>query len=301
MNNVRSRLRRWTVLGVVLAVVGLTVPDSATPRFDGSLVKVENARGLDTDPGVVWILALGSDARPGEPVLRSRADSIHLVGINPRTGHATIIGIPRDSYVDIPGYGRDKINAAMVYGGPQLEAAAVAGMMGITPDYVFTTSFWDFSRMVWSIGGVDVHSAHAFSEPLVTIREGVNHVNGVEALVFVRERYQLPNGDFDRSRNQGQFMVDGLRQVASVAAESGGLERALWTFAKHTDIDVGPVELYRLARAVLQVDPQLVDNCVIDGGTTFAGGASVVLPDLGQARAYAQDAGSDATLASGCS
>lgn len=285
---------------MLLLAVTVVLPDASPSPSGATLVRVDSASALDSEPGVTWILALGSDARPGEPVLRSRADSIHLIGINADTGTATIIGIPRDSYVDIPGYGRDKINAAMVYGGPQLEARAVADMVGITPDYVFTSSFWDFSRMVWSIGGVDVHSDHAFSYPLAKIRRGVNHVDGVEALVFVRERKTLPNGDFDRSRNQGQFMIDGLRQIATVTADPGGLEKALWTFTKNTDIDIGPVELYRLARAVLEVDPRLVDNCVIRGGTGSAGGASVVLPDLAQAHAYAADAGRDATLQHGC-
>lgn len=299
MTGVR-RLPRGSVLTVLLLGMALALPDASPAPVAATLVRVETASALDTEPGVTWILALGSDARPGEPVLRSRADSIHLVGINAHTGAATIIGIPRDSYVDIPGFGRDKINAAMVYGGPQLEASAVAEMVGITPDYVFTTSFWDFSRMVWSIGGVDVHSAHAFSYPLAKIQRGVNHVDGVEALVFVRERHTLPNGDFDRSLNQGQFMVDGLRQIMTVAADPGGLEKALWTFSEHTDIDVGPVELYRLARSVLEVDPTKVDNCVISGGTGYAGAESVVFPDLAQARAYAVDAGRDATLEHGC-
>lgn len=300
MTGLRARLRRWPLLTVLLFGTALALPDASPSPIAASLVKVETASALDSDPGVTWILALGSDARPGEPVLGSRADSIHLVGINADTGAATIIGIPRDSYVDIPGYGRDKINAAMAYGGPQLEARAVADMVGITPDYVFTTSFWGFSRMVWSIGGVDVHSDHAFSYPLATIRRGVNHVDGVEALVFVRERKTLPNGDFDRSRNQGQFLIDGLRRIATVATQPGGLEKALWTFTKHTDTDIGPVELYRLARGVLELDPRLVDNCVISGRTALAGGASVVLPDLAQAHSYASQARRDATLESGC-
>ena len=294
------RLRRLSVLALVLATVGVTVPDSAPPRFDASLVRVDSASGLDADTGVVWILALGSDARPGEPVLLSRADSIHLVGINTRTGNATIIGIPRDSYVDIPGYGRDKINAAMTYGGPQLQAEAVAGMVGITPDYVFTTSFEGFSRMTAGLGGVNVYSPDSFSLPEVSFQRGRNQVSGRVALAFVRERKSLPGGDFDRSRNQGQFLIDGLRKVAQVTAD-GGIERVLWSFAKHTDIDTGPVELYRLARAVLEIAPAKIDNCVITGSFGFVGAASVVFPNLAQAQSLAADAGRDATLEGGCS
>ena len=292
--------RRVLVLGLVLAVTAVVIPDSARHRYDASLVKVEGASGLDTDPGVTWILALGSDARPGQPVLRSRADAIQLVGFNAQTGHATVIGIPRDSYVTIPGHGRDKINAAMVYGGPQLTAKAVAGLMGIAPDYVFTTSFWGFSRMVWTMGGVRVWSRHRFSERLATIRRGWNRVNGVQGLVFVRQRKQLPGGDFDRSYNQGRFLIDGLRRARSVAGKPGGLERLLVTFLKQTDVDVGPVELYRLGRSVLRIEPAKVRHCVLRGSTGYAGGASVVHPDRSQAHSIARRAGRDGRLEGRC-
>jgi polyisoprenyl-teichoic acid--peptidoglycan teichoic acid transferase len=292
--------RRVVLLGVILALVAVIVPDSGRQRFEASLVKVEGVSGLDTDPGVVWILALGSDARPGQPVLSSRADTIQLVGFNPRTGHATIVGVPRDSYVDIPGHGRDKINAAMVYGGPQLMAKAVSQMMGIAPDYVFTTSFWGFSRMVYTMGGVRVWSQHSFSERLAKIHRGWNQVNGVEALVFVRQRKQLPGGDFDRSYNQGRFLIDGLRRALAVTGEPGRLERLLYTFVGQTDVDVGPVELYRLARAVLRIEPSKVKQCVINGTTGYAGGASVVYPDLGQAHSIARRAGRDGRLEGQC-
>ncbi|HYJ66514.1 MAG TPA: LCP family protein [Nocardioidaceae bacterium] len=292
--------RRVVVLGVMLALVAVVIPDSGRQRFDASLVKVDGVSGLDTDPGVVWILALGSDARPGQPVLSSRADTIQLVGFNPRTGYATIIGVPRDSYVDIPGYGRNKINASMVYGGPQLMAESVANAFGIAPDYVFTTSFWGFSRMVWTMGGVRVWSQHSFAERLAKIHRGWNQLNGVEALVFVRQRHQLPGGDFDRSRNQGRFLIDGLRRALTVTQDPGALERLLYTFVGQTDIDIGPVELYRLSRGVLRIDPSKVKQCVIGGTTGYAGGASVVYPNLSQAHDIARRAGRDGRLEGGC-
>lgn len=292
--------RRVAVLGTVLAVVAVITPDAGRQRFDASLVKVEGVSGLDTEPGVVWVLALGSDARPGQSVLRSRADAIQLVGFNPHTGYATIIGVPRDSYVDIPGHGRNKINASMVYGGPQLMARSVAQLVGIAPDYVFTTSFWGFSRMVWRLGGVRVWSRYRFAERLAHIHRGWNQVNGVRALVFVRERHQLPGGDFDRSHNQGRFLIDGLRRVLAGSHAPGKLESILYTFVRQTDVDVGPVELYRLARAVLEIDPGKVKQCVIGGRTGYAGGASVVYPNLAQAHDLARRAGRDGRLEGRC-
>lgn len=295
-----SRLRRWVTLGVSLALLAVVVPDAGRQQFDASLVAVEGASGLDSGDGVVWILALGSDARPGEPVLSSRADAIQLVGFNARTGDSTVIGIPRDSYVDIPGNGKDKISSSMVYGGPSLVAQAVEAMVGIEPDYVFTTSFVGFQRMVFVLGGVNVYSPHSYVEPLATIRRGFNDLNGVESLVFVRERYALPDGDFDRSRNQGRFLFDGLRAVLQRADEPGALERLVYSFTEHTDIDVGPVELYRLARAVLAVDPGRTTLCVLDGTVGTVGSASVVFPDREQARSLARRAADDANLEGDC-
>jgi anionic cell wall polymer biosynthesis LytR-Cps2A-Psr (LCP) family protein len=153
---------------------------------------------------------------------------------------------------------------------------------------------------VWTMGGVRVWSRHSFALPLAKIRRGWNQVNGLEALVFVRERKQLPGGDFDRSYNQGRFLIDGLRQALSVARNTGGLERILYSFAKQTDVDVGPVELYRLARAVLEIEPSKVKQCVIRGSTGYAGGASVVFPNLSQAHNIARRAGRDGRLEGRC-
>ena len=121
----RGRVLRTMVLATVLAVCGLLVPDSAVQSTQATLVKVNRAAGIDlaSDSEVIWILAVGSDARPGEDMTRVRGDALQLVGLHPRTGAATTIGIPRDSYVSIPGYGSDRINAALYYGGPQLLGA----------------------------------------------------------------------------------------------------------------------------------------------------------------------------------
>ncbi|MBJ7514215.1 MAG: LCP family protein, partial [Acidimicrobiia bacterium] len=73
-------------------------------------------------PGIapIFVLVVGSDARTGETV--ARGDAIHLVGVNPQSGQATMLDIPRDTGAQIPGHGTDKINAAMAIGGAQLIA-----------------------------------------------------------------------------------------------------------------------------------------------------------------------------------
>lgn len=298
-----SHLRRLVPLAVVLAVTALVMPPATVRDAPAALVKVEGAHNVDVSEKVVWVLLLGSDAREGSPVLRSRADAIQLVGFNTRTGAATAIGIPRDSYVNIPGHGRNKINASMMYGGPQLMARSVGDMVGIRPDYVFTTSFWGFSRMVDRIGGVTVRSKYAFSDPLRPrgYRVGKNNLNGIQTLVFSRTRKAFPGGDFDRSANQQRALVGILNQVRAKQDRPGFMERSVMGVLENLDTpNVGPAEVYRLAQAASRVKPHMFRTCVVGGSTGYVGAASVVFANIGQARSIAKRARKDATLEGSC-
>jgi LCP family protein required for cell wall assembly len=298
-----ARLRRAVPLAVVLTLTALVVPPAAVREAPTSLVKIEGAHNVDVSRNVVWILLLGSDAREGQSVTGSRADAIQLVGINTRSGAATAIGIPRDSYVNVPGHGRNKINASMMYGGPQLMARSVGDMVGIRPDYVFTTSFWGFARMVDAIGGVTVSSKYAFYDPLRPrgYKVGKNKLNGIQALVFSRTRKAFPGGDFDRSANQQRTLVGILNQVRRNSDKAGFMERGVMAaFNNMNTPNVGPGELYRLAQAAARVNPNKFRTCVVRGGTGYVGAASVVFADIGQARSIANRARKDATLEGSC-
>lgn len=297
------RLRRLVPLAVVLALTALVVPPAAVRNAPAQLVKVQNAHNVDVAKDVIWILLLGSDAREGQPVLRSRADAIQLVGINTKARSAVAIGLPRDSYVDIPGYGRNKINASMVFGGPQLMARSVGDMVGIRPDYVFTTSFWGFSRMVDRIGGVTVQSKYAFYDPLRPrgYQVGRNRLTGIQTLVFSRTRKAFPGGDFDRSANQQRTLMGILKEVRSKSGRPGFMENAVMSVLTNMDTpNVDPAELYRLAHAAALVNPAKFRTCVIGGGTGMVGGASVVFPNISQARSIASRTRGDATLEGSC-
>ncbi len=296
-------LRRLLPLGLVLAVTALVVPPATVREDPAALVRVENAHNVDVSPNVIWVLLLGSDARPGQSVLRSRADAIQLVGFNTRTGAATAIGIPRDSFVNVPGHGRSKINASMMYGGPDLMARAVGDMVGIRPRYVFATSFWGFSHMVDSIGGVTVQSKYAFSDPLKPhgFRVGKNHVNGVQALVFARIRKAFPGGDFDRSANQQRALLGILNQVRRNTGRPGFMERGVLSVLNNMSTpNMGPAEVYQLAQAASRVNPNKFRRCVVGGSTGYVGAASVVFANIGQARSIARRARNDATLEGSC-
>jgi LCP family protein required for cell wall assembly len=290
------------VLGIVLALAALVMPPATVRGSDATLVKVRTAQAVDHPRTVVWILCLGSDARPGQRVTGTRADAIQLVGLNLDTGAGTMIGIPRDSYVAIPGHGRNKINASMVFGGPQLMAASVGRLVGVRPDYVFTTGFLGFRAMVRAMGDVTVNSRFSFSDPIRPqgYKRGLNKLNPFQALIFGRIRHGLPGGDFDRSRNQQELLLGILRKARAHQSEPGFMERGLLATVRNTNTNLRPSELFRLAQAVTAVEPAKLEGCVLGGSTGSAGGASVVFVNSGQARRLGDDARRDGTLDHGC-
>jgi LCP family protein required for cell wall assembly len=298
----RFPTRRVVVLAVVLAIAALVMPPATERHTDANLVKVQTAQAVDHPRNVVWVLCLGSDARPGQRLTGTRADAIQLVGLNLKTGAGTMIGIPRDSYVDIRGHGRNKINASMFFGGPQLMADSVGRLVGVRPDYVFTTGFLGFRGMVRAIGGVTVHSKFSFSDPIRPrgYHRGVNKLNPFQALIFGRVRHPLPRGDFDRSANQQELLRSILRKVRAHQQQPGFMERGVLASVKNMNTDLAPSELYRLAQAVTAIKPGKLKGCVVQGPTGNAGGASVVFASVAQARRIGNDARKDATLNHGC-
>lgn len=293
------RALRWLPVAVVLAVAALVVPDSAVKPTEVELIKMDRADGVDLSPGVVWILAVGSDARPGEDMTRTRGDALQLVGMNTETGAATAIGIPRDSWVPIPGYGSSRVNAALAYGGPQLLGRTVGDLVGIQPDYVFVTRFPFFEDMVRGIGGIDVVNPRPFSDENLKgdgFAQGRLHLGGYDAMAFARIRKTLARGDFERSANQ-QIVLRGIQATVRAKADRPGfVERGVLSVMDNMHTDLSPAELFRLAQAMAHVQPSKITSCVVQGSIGDVGGASVVLPYTDQARRYGDDARRDATI-----
>jgi LCP family protein required for cell wall assembly len=302
MSRLRPRVRgvlRLATVGLVLAIAALVVPDSAVRSTEVELVRITSVSGVDVTPDVIWILAVGSDARPGEDMTRTRGDALQLVGMNTKTGAATAIGLPRDSWVPIPGHGSNKINAALYFGGPQLLGEAVGGLVGIQPDYVFVTRFKFFQAMVGDIGGIEVRNPRAFSDPHLKVagfEAGKIHLGGYDAMAFSRIRYNLPSGDFDRSANQQRVLRGIQARVHDRAHVPGFIERGVLSVMQHMHTNLSPSELFRLAQAMAQVEPSKITSCVVQGGIGNIGGASVVLPYVEQARRYGDAARQDATI-----
>ena len=293
------RALRTAVLGAVLAVVALVVPNGGVAPTYFTLVKYDHAEGVDTDPDVIWILAVGSDARRGQDPLRSRGDTLQLVGMDTRTGAATAIGIPRDSWVSIPGYGSNRVNAALYFGGPQLLGETVAGLIGIEPDYVFVTTFWGVEQIAKDVGPITVDNPVAFSDANLKPKgfpKGKVVLRGYNVVSFGRIRKSLAGGDFDRSRNQQRVLEGFQAKVAENADRPGWIENGVLSVIDNVHTDVDPAELFQIAQAVAQVDPKKITGCVVPGGIGNIGGASVVIPSTTTAQRYGDDAREDATI-----
>jgi polyisoprenyl-teichoic acid--peptidoglycan teichoic acid transferase len=293
------RLLRPVVLTLVLATAAFLVPNSAVQPTDAALVKIHTAEGVDAGPDMIWILAVGSDARPGQLMTRTRGDALQLIGMNTRTGAASAIGIPRDSVVSIPGHGRDRVNAALYYGGPELLGRAVGGLVGVQPDYVFVTRFPFFVEMVDDIGGITINNPRAFSDPHLRpngFEKGKIHVNGYGAMAFSRIRKSLPGGDFDRSADQQRTLRGIYNKIRASADQPGFIEHGIMTVMQHMHTNLPPRELFELAQIVAQVDPSKISTCVVQGSIGSLGSASVVFPYVSQARRYGHDARKDATI-----
>jgi polyisoprenyl-teichoic acid--peptidoglycan teichoic acid transferase len=294
------RTGRLATLALVLGLVALAIPDSSVKSTEFALVKVDQAGAVPLDPHVISILAVGSDARPGQDMTHSRGDALQLVTINTETHAASIIGVPRDSWVSIPGHGNDKINSSLYFGGPKLLGQTVGNLIGVQPKYVFITRFPYFIEMVKSLGGVDVRNPYPFSDdPLKPggFKAGRIHLSGYDAMAFSRIRHTLPRGDFDRSAHQEIVLKAIQAKVHAKAGNPGFIERGVFDAMGHMYTDLPPGELFRLAQVMAQVDPRKVRSCVVQGGIgTSSGGASIVLPFVDQARDMGNQIRHDATL-----
>ena len=173
--------------------------------------------------------------------------------MNLRTGAATAIGVPRDSWVPIPGYGSNKINAALYFGGPQALGAAVGDLVGIQPDYVFVSRFKFFQALIGSIGGIDIQNPVAFGDPYLKpegFAQGRLHLGPYDAMVFSRIRHNLIRGDFDRSANQQRCCAASRPRSARALRQAGFLEGGVMHVMQYLHTDLPPTRLFQLAQAV---------------------------------------------------
>ncbi len=283
-----TRARRWApkvglgaLIPVVLAAGLVSSAARGGPgiRLGKAVMQIHRVAEAHFNPGdgkPVFVLVIGNDARPGDEV--SRGDALHLIGVNPVTGQATVLNIPRDTWAPIPGRGNDKINAAYSLGGPVAQARAVSAFVGVEIPYVIATGFDGFMRMVDDLGGleVDVPFPMADADSGAYFDAGPQRFLGGEALAFSRNRH-FEGGDFLRTEHQAILIVAALAKLRGAGPSAANTVKWISVLLKNASFDGASVpELYRLGRLALSIDPANVRSVTMPGVIGDAGSASVV-------------------------
>ncbi|WP_347059012.1 LCP family protein [Blastococcus sp. HT6-30] len=298
----RRRLRRLLIsLGVLGLVLALLIGGGfwyLTSRYGGNIDRVGDVFA-DLEEGTrpapartaagtpVTFLLMGSDTRAtsDEGIAEGgRSDAIMIARFTGDRTHAQVISIPRDSWVEIPGHGMNKINAAYAFGGPTLLIQTVEQLTGVRIDHYAAIDFEGLIQVTDDLGGVDVVVAETTTNGPYTFTAGVNHLDGDQARWYLGQRYGLTGGDFDRVRRQQQYLKSMFGQLfnSNTFGDPAKLDSALLTVTDAVAVDdgLGNADLLNLAYSLRGITPETVDFFTVPVlGTGQEGAASVVYLD----------------------
>ena len=292
------RTRRIVVSLIVGALVLLPLVGLAMERMV--------AVGPSSDQPLT-ILLLGSDAGPPREdfTLAGRADGIQLLFVSADRQNATIVSVPRDSWVAVPGFGETKINACLTRG-PENCVTTVENAFDITIDAYFVTSMWGFADAVNEFSGcpsgpgecsrgitVDVDfTCTSQCGGLSIDRLGEQQLNGYQALTYARVRKGREGGDFGRSQGQAELLALAHAEMQSEGSVARMMD-ALRILRRHSVTDLTMPQLARLGLDAMRLDPANVERRLAPSVTAQIGAASAVrlLPDAYPLIADAADNG----------
>lgn len=233
------------------------------------------------------VVAVGSDARPGQDPSSSRADSIHLLGLD-GNGAGGVLGIPRDSWVTISGGGGNKVNASLSLGGPEVMLQTLADVSGLNLDGYVLTGFVGFQEMMGNVlGGVDIE----LPAPIVDQAAGANlnagpqYLNGPQALALARARKSLDQGDLTRQLNGGELLRAALGSAQAYGPRH--LPDLIVKSAPWMTTDLSLEELLSFAALALDTPLDAIGNVVVPARMGTAGSASVVYLTDGAIQVFA--------------
>ncbi|AYC30825.1 LytR family transcriptional regulator [Paenisporosarcina cavernae] len=246
---------------------------------------------LSDDP--ISILLLGIEDYSSESE-NSRADTQLLVTLNPSTHEMTMVTIPRDTRVHIENAGDftgiHKINSAYTYGqitgygASKLQIETIEKLLNIPIDYFIAVKFDGFRDIVNALDGVDIDVKEAFWEEnfydktRIDFKKGLTHLNGEEALAFVRMRERPVNSIYSRDERQRQFLEVIITQAVSA--------KTLFTIGEISDIlgdnvqtDFQVKDLYALQKQYVQLNNLSIRTLEIEGSNQYVGKSAFYLPE----------------------
>lgn len=239
---------------------------------------------------IVNILLIGQDRRSGEG--RSRSDAMILCSFNKAKNTITFTSFLRDLYVQIPGYMDNRLNVAYPLGGMELLNEALEVNFGVHVDANVEVDFTSFQNVVDRLGGVDIYLTEAEANHLsgYDLHEGMNHLNGEEALAYSRIRYL--DSDFGRTSRQRNVLTAMLNSCRNLSL--GELMTLAYDLLPMVTTDLTNTEIIRYATDLF---PMLA-GCTINTQSVPASGMyystyiremAVLVPDLEAIRALLQE------------
>ncbi|WP_158075688.1 LCP family protein [Actinokineospora bangkokensis] len=239
-------------VGALAVVAALALGWVLTSAFTGGLATLPGGSldGLANRPAEepgdpLTVLLIGTDSRADEPedggVTGQRADAMMVLRVAPDSSRADLISLPRDSWVDLPGHGQAKANAALALGGVPLTTQLVETLTGWRVDHVAVVDFTAVREITTQLGGVEVDNYTNAPDPRTGrgFPAGKLTLAGDDALEFVRQRYGLPNGDLDRIDRQQQLIkgIVAKTLTGDTLANPNRLRLILSALGTHATVD----------------------------------------------------------------
>lgn len=244
-----------------------------------------NNKPVQEQEHIVNIMLIGQDRRPGEG--RQRSDVMILCTVNKKTKELTMTSFMRDLYVQIPGYGGDKMNAAYSYGGMKLLNKTMQENFGIQLDGQVEVDFNGFKDVIDLMGGVDVYLGRTEANYMIAhgydVFNGTNRLYGDAALFYARNR-SIGNGDFTRTERQRKVLNALFEKCRGMSLSQ--LQKLMEKVLPMITTDMTNREMldYLTDLVPMLVDMQVNTNRIPTDGTFsdryVTGVGSVLLPDL---------------------
>lgn len=168
----------------------------------------------------ISILLVGVDERNGDS---GRTDSMLVMTLNPTLKTSKLISIPRDTRADLIDeegkfHSHDKMNHGYAFGGIEMTINSIENFLNIPIDYYVGVNMEGFRDIVDAVGGIDVNNQYEFELDGVQLTKGDHHLNGTEALMYARMRYEDPRGDFGRQERQREVISKVINKGTSLKA-----------------------------------------------------------------------------------
>src|SRR5580698_1874609 len=259
----RGQRLRLAVLTIASAMTLVVAGGSwvLASYVSGSLGRVNAGTTGTPQSGPINILVAGIDTRSGltrqEEIrlhvgndISTNADTLMLVHISADHSSVHVVSLPRDSWVNIPGHGMSKINAAIGLGGPALMVKTVEQATGLVINDYVEIDFLGFVKVIDALGGVDICLPYAVDDSYTGLHlpAGVHHVDGVTALAFARDRHSFALSDVARISDQQQLLSSLFAEAtdSGILANPFRLQSFLSSLTASISVDKG-FDLIRLA------------------------------------------------------